>query len=221
MAKQDWTLSDLLAHRDGQPLDVERAQALRTDGDARRTLEEIDALQKALTSLPDVAVDDEVWLRPETASRPSGRMAALLRFPMATAASIFVASTLFIVYLLSAPDGVGQREFAALPPANPTENRLLDLMNRSRDLELRLRGGLTPALGNVSTGRPAAPKRSTRSLEERQLLYRLADVDAEIARLYDGDTVDAQARERLWRQRVGLLENLVFVRGGTAVNGLL
>jgi len=46
-------------------------------------------------------------------------------------------------------------------------------------------------------------------------LYRLADVDAQIAQLYERDQNSSTAeRIALWRMRVSLLQNLVVLRDG-------
>jgi hypothetical protein len=49
------------------------------------------------------------------------------------------------------------------------------------------------------------------------LLYRIADVDAELIALYEAPQMDVEHRERLWSQRVELLESLTDVQRGQAV----
>ena len=61
MDKHNWTVSGLLARRDGEPLDVARARAIADDATAQRDLHRLVALQSELNALPDVAVDDAVW----------------------------------------------------------------------------------------------------------------------------------------------------------------
>jgi hypothetical protein len=225
MEKQNWTVSEVLAHRDGELRDAQREQMMATDPQARQMLHQIARVRHNLKDLPDVAVDDEVWLasstRPQRArlidSRDGAipaRAASFLRYPVATAASVCIATTLLVVFLLGARDGF-EGQISPQPihadQTDPAQLRLASLMSRSRDLEL----GLSVGFGSVPAGE-LNPGHAAQSRAARQLLYRLADVDAEIARLYDDRVIDGESRERLWRQRVRLLENLMLVSASTS-----
>ena len=219
MKDRAWTISDLLAHRDGEPVDADRADAIARDAEADAALARLTALRDGLRNLAEVEVDDGVWLGARREVPPPPARSWTLRYPVATAASVFLASTLFIVMLL-ADFGAGGSTGSALPTAqgpviqsDTRDLRLAGLMNRSRNLELRLRGGVYPALSAASWAEEPGDTTFSPSREEAQLLYRIADVDAQIARLYESRVVDHFAREQLWQRRVNLLENLVLLHG--------
>jgi hypothetical protein len=90
-------------------------------------------------------------------------------------------------------------------PAGPqVQDQVAQLMLRSRDLESELyTRASAPALGSTSS--------------EQALLYGIADVDAQLNALYESGSPDRTERERLWRQRVMLLESLADVQRGQAV----
>ncbi len=208
MQKRPWEISDLLAVADGEPRD---AQAQVESPEAQAALGEIEALRAQLRELPDVPVDEELWL----SRMPPARRSAWLRYPLATAATVFLASALGIFMMAGGltPSDTGP-SFAGAGHVEPGGVRLASLMNQSRDLETRLTApaasqGMRYAAETDAATRPAAV-----TATERRLLYRLADVDAQIARLYEADAVDLNARVELWRQRVNLLESIVAARAG-------
>lgn len=212
MQKRPWEISDLLALADGQP------HTAGIPGDDPAVAAELDRLRQVrseLRSLPDVPLDDEVW---QQLLPPARRPSPWLRFPLATAASVFFASVIgmYLLFGNTAPGSNGfdqTGEYAAVS-ADSNGLQLASLMRQSRDLEQRLHGAnpLSPAsdLSGARQTAPAAP-----SAAEQMLLFRLADVDSQIARLYEAEQMDTARREALWTQRVDLLQSLVAVRGGS------
>lgn len=208
------TLSDLLALRDGEPVDPAAAQAAARDPEAQATLSELERLRTELRALPPVTPDEAVWaaIQERTAAgagggASTGPVAAgaaaalpgwLQRFPLATAATVFLAAALTIMLWdpTAAPGGDA--------PGPQVSDPVAQLMLRSRRLESELMTrAAAPALGNTSS--------------EEALLYGIADVDAQLNALYAADEVDPAERERLWQQRVMLLESLADVQRGQAV----
>lgn len=207
------TLSDLLALRDGEPVDPAVAQAAARDPQAQATLYELERLRGELRVLPPVTPDDAVWagiqertvaagggLPGAAAGQPAAgpRPGWLQRFPLATAATVFLAAALTIMLWdpAAAPGGDA--------PGPQVSDPVAQLMLRSRRLESELlTRAAAPALGDTSS--------------EEALLYGIADVDAQLNALYAADDVDPAQRERLWRQRVMLLESLADVQRGQAV----
>jgi hypothetical protein len=209
------TLSDLLALRDGEPVDPAAAQAAARDPEAQATLSELERLRSELRTLPPVTPDDAVWAAiQERTAAGAGRGAStgpiadaaagaalpgwLQRFPLATAATVFLAAALTIMLWdpTAAPGGDA--------PGPQVSDPVAQLMLRSRRLESELMTrAAAPALGNTSS--------------EQALLYGIADVDAQLNALYAAADVDPAERERLWRQRVMLLESLADVQRGQAV----
>lgn len=219
MDKTPLPISDLLALRDGE---LHEAKASAVDPQVRAQLTRLHELRGELQALPDVPISDAAWQKiataPEHGRRGGGPPGHWLRYPLATAASVFFASLLgiYLVFGGQVPveSGVAPASVVNTAPQLQAGGlQLAGLMNRSRELELRLRGvqPLAPASDVVvaSTEAVAAP-----SSVERQLMGRLTDVDAQIARMFESGIQDPQLRERLWGQRVILLESLVAVRGG-------
>jgi len=193
------TLSDLLALRDGELGDAELAERLRVDDAARAELSRLRSMKAQLTSLPPVTPPPEAWqaIQERTAQRRPGGW--LQRFPLATAASVFLAAALTTILLWN-------------PRTEPLEtgngpqvvDPVAQLMVRSQRLESEL---FTRASAGALTATSG----------EQALLYGIADVDAQLNALYEADDADAAERERLWRQRVMLLESLADVQRGQAV----
>ncbi len=222
MDKTTLEISDLLALRDGEPRD---ANLSADDPRVAAQLLRVKELRSELQALPNVPISDATWQRlhalPQSGGAGAGGRGLWLRFPLATAASVFFASLLGIYLVFSGqPSGGvvgGQPQIAgATVHVEQSGLQLASLMNRSRDLEMRLQGG--QALSRVS-GTSVTPARSAPpapSRVERRLMGRLADVDAQLALMFESETEDPRQRERLWAQRVSLLESLVAVRGGEA-----
>ena len=224
MQKRPWEISDLLALRDGE---VRDASVEVNDPAAVAQLEKIRQLQVRLNTLPDVPLDESIWNSPSV--RPNvvpakGSRSAWLRFPLATAASVFFAS--FVgMYLIFGGAAVDQRlfddqvDFTASAQLDDRGAQLAALMNQSRSLERRLQGSNPLTLSDASSQAKQAQNTMAASTvispTQRRLMYRLADVDAQIARLYDAEVMDTGARQALWAQRVNLLRSLVAVRGGS------
>ncbi|MDH3644461.1 MAG: hypothetical protein OES38_20310, partial [Gammaproteobacteria bacterium] len=129
-------ISDLLAHRDGERLDPEVSAQIDADPHARGELDVLRRVKHELNELPAIDPDPAVWERISQASdrsRPQqSRRSWALRYPLATAASVFLAAALAIVAwnpLREDADG------SALVLA---DGGLQDLMSRSRTLEAQL-----------------------------------------------------------------------------------
>jgi len=208
-------LSDLLALRDGERVDPAAADAAARVPQAQAALSELERLRGELRALPPVTPDAAVWAAIQERTAAGGgrgglpgtdeggaaagaRPGWLQRFPLATAATVFLAAALTIMLWdpTAAPGGDATGPQVRDPVAQ--------LMLRSRRLESELLSrAAAPALNNTSS--------------EEALLYGIADVDAQLNALYAADDVDPAQRERLWRQRVMLLESLADVQRGQAV----
>jgi len=213
MRTRPWKILDLLAMDEGKPF----AADLDPDDPAvLQDLDDIRRLRAQLHALPDIDVDESVWLG---TMRGRARPSAWLRFPMATAASVFFASVMGIYLLFGEPDPAMDEfgttaEFAMASPLDNSGVVLTGLMRASRDLEQRLYGNnpLSHA-SDVQRGNEV-PQPQASDLTQ-MLLFRLADVDGQIASLYDVPEMDVDRRQMLWQKRVDLLESLVAVRGGS------
>lgn len=190
------TLSDLLALRDGELDDAELTAAIYADEQSRDELVKLARIRGELKSLPPVAPDPAVWEAIERRTR--ARPGWLQRFPLATAATVFLATALSV--MLWTPGREPEPSAAGPQPVTRAADPVGQLMLRSRHLESEL---FTRAGG--------------RSASEEALLYGIADVDARLGELYASEAEDPEARERLWRERVRLLESLAEVQRGQAV----
>ena len=217
MDKKPLEISALLAIRDGEPRD---ATVSADDPEIAQQLARMNQLRSELQALPDVPIADEVWQKISVAQRPPGGAGRSpnhwLRYPLATAASVFFASLLGIYLVFSGQQvklDTGQPQMTLTSmQVEQGGMQLASLMNRSRELERRLQG-VTPLTRAADVSLAAqAPTRQT-SVVERQLMGRLADVDEQIALMFELGIQDPAQRERLWAQRVTLLESLVAVRG--------
>lgn len=199
-------ISDLLAHRDGERLDPERARAIDADPASRAELAVLRQLKHELNELPAVAPPPDAWANIQARSgRRQNRLARLAgSFPLATAATVCLATMIGI--LVWDPANLQQSDTQAPVPvadlsASAQGNgdaRFAALMNRSQQLESAL-------LYRGDAG-------VQRSAQEAALLYRIADLDAELSDARDSDRLSQEEREALWRQRVLLLEALAQTR---------
>ena len=211
-------IAELLARRDSEPFDAQALQAL-DETQAEQLVAKLDELQGQLRQMPDVPFDEAVWRAhiPQSGGTRQTHTSGWLRFPLATAASVFLVSAVGMFVLFSGnPEPTQVNDFVVTGTQVDTQGMALaNLMTRSRDLEQRLSGmaaganAVSAQSGQVDSDQAG----SAMSPAERVLLYRLADVDGQIGRLYESDNLDQAARVELWRQRVDLLENLVVMRG--------
>ena len=143
---------------------------------------------------------------------------------VASTESSFVFFASFVgIYLIFGGTEVDERPFAeqvnfsTSAQLDDSGARLAALMNQSRELERRLQGDNPLTLSDASSQASQNTMDGTLVISptQRRLMYRLADVDAQIARLYEAPVMDTSARQVLWAQRVNLLQSLVAVRGGS------
>jgi predicted nucleic acid-binding protein len=204
-------ISDLLAHRDGERLDPAAAAEIEQQSDSRAELTVLRQLKHELNELPAVAPPADAWnnIRARTVQQRPGFAEWTSRFPLATAASVFLAAALAIVvwdpanlYEAANPAPV---QFVDImtpdlsgDPALTTAADFTALVSRSQQLESQLLSGVDSYRGWSPT--------------QRALLYRIADVDSELSRYGAGELTDPASRAQLWQQRVEALESLAQSR---------
>jgi hypothetical protein len=190
-------LSDLLALRDGEPVDLAVARAIEADPALRERLARLRAIKAGLRDLPPVEPDPDLWAQIETRA-PRGERRFRVPFPLATAAGVFLATAIGIIALV--PNGTA-------PGGATSEPQIAGLMQRSRSLEAQV------SLPNPQVGWNSS---------QEALMYRLADLDLQLAALQESREGGAGAagmnREEaeLWAKRVQLLEDLREVQRGQA-----
>jgi hypothetical protein len=200
-------ISDLLAHRDGERLDPQRAVEIEASAEHRSELAVLRQLKHELNELPSVVPPAEAWaqIQARTSKRPSSFARFTQRFPVAMAATIALAAMLGIVVWDPANLQSQRPGGSPLPVADLSAvatgsqaNRYAALVNRSQQLESAL------------LYRPGASV--TWSEDQQALLYRIADLDSELNAAPAGELPSLDSRERLWEQRVLLLESLAQSR---------
>ncbi len=230
-------ISRHLAVRDQDPRDAD----VEHDVDAT-LLTELRTIKARLNELPDIALDATSGVdwrakaqelktttkrtREGIARSPSNGFSGWIArhtAPLAMAASVFFVSAVGIFVTFSTPDNELPSTQLETAVVSDPGFQLASLMTRSRDLERVLESvtgdtGLNQASAMSSMPEPVnEPQRRTIQL----LRYRLVDIDAEIAGLYETPTVDVQRRNALWAQRVEVLESLVLVQGQDRLPGML
>ena len=232
------TLSDLLALRDGEPVTAQLRRSAAQDEHAQARLARLQQIKSALQALPEVAPDEQTWTRiqadiarrqvtderaaqvPKITESFSGSTAPArrrlrLRYPIATAAGVFCAAVLGSILWMPQLGDVGITIDDADPGpaaamvagtarlADPADVAAVDtmsaLIDRSKRLEAVARLPVARAIDGQERSRQA-------------LLYRIADLDAQLNSLIEEEPMDPALKERLWEQRVALLETLVAVQ---------
>lgn len=195
-------VSDLLTLRDGEPLDAARARALAVDPAQQARIRAFGEIRRGLQALPVVepAPASLSCIERSIAAR-AARARARRRFCGAAAGIALALGAALAGYRVASPPaatpgvaGAFESERATFGTAARPGGEISALRALSRDLERSLAAG--------GGGRDPA---------ERALLYRLADLDTELAAVAPAQR-DRDARE-LWRQRVVLLDALAQVRG--------
>ena len=184
-------VSDLLAHRDGELLDSRRSVEIEADPESRRRLKSIRDVKAALNVLPGMHPPPEVWQNIDQRRRVAGRDSRTI---VAVAATVVLAAALSILWWNLADDRPTE-----LPAALPS-----DLVLRSQQLESQ--AFYRPVPDAETAGRMVWGS------SQRAMRYRIADLDSELNSEYAAQRHDSLTRERLWRQRVELLESLVEVQ---------
>jgi len=137
------------------------------------------------------------------------------RFPLALAAGVAMAAAGVVFWFQPGVPGAEQVQPAPGGGSGGVvlqQDPVVELMERSRKLEAQLRRRGTPYGGHE-------PWNSS----QQALVFRIADVDAQLGDVYapgagaTGAAAAGTSRERLWRQRVALLESLLKVPAGQAV----
>jgi len=176
--------------------------------DARlRALEarpEVAELKQALGQLPDIEPDPAVWaniqerVRPETGGGPAQGPATARFAPYAMAAGLLLAVTAGILSVNVLRDSDPEQ---SMPP-----NQVVSLPVESEAIRaLRERSRLLEPITQSYDADPVASA----------FRYRIADVDSQLSSIPEG-RLNQEEAQRLWGQRVALLESLAEVRRARA-----
>lgn len=221
---------DLLALRDGELVDAELQQAIRSDPARALRLRRLEQIREDLESLPGLAPDPALWATIQARAAANsmalaepaaaaGAQRFRLPYPLATAAAVFLAVVGLSLAIVpsewqsssavgpqlvvgpgaGATTGPGARPGTPEPTLLAPVGDLASLMDRSQSLE---------AVARLPVVRSADATASSREA----LLFRIGELDAEINGLIEQESLNPMLKERLWRQRVELLETLLAVQ---------
>ena len=160
---------------------------------------EVAELRQALQQLPDIEPDPAVWAKIQDRARPESRGGSVTdRFaPFAMAAGLLLAVTaglLGVNVLRDSDQSLPPNQVVSLPVES---DAIRALRERSRQLE------------PITQSYDADPVASA-------FRYRIADVDSQLSAMPEG-RLNQEEAQRLWGQRVALLESLAEVRRARAV----
>lgn len=164
---------------------------------------EVVALQQTLRALPDIEPDPALWTKIQTRARPEragSRGLGGSRFAMAAGLLLAVTAGIVGVNVLRNGDLT-----QTLPP------------NQVVSLPVELSGGNEAIQALQARSRQLDP--ITHSYRSDPVIsafrYRIADVDSQLSSMPEG-RLNQQEAQRLWGQRVALLESLAEVRRARA-----
>ncbi len=231
-----YSLSDLLAYRDAEPLDEEIWRSIANDPHAQQQLARLGELKTQLKNLPPVVPEPALWTnilqraQPSSAEVPLASNSSNLDQPrQAQQAGIRDIQTARSRARSERPP-VGTSIFRLATAAGVFAVAVMGSMLWFNNPDGGLGGGANQRPLDVTV--QAAPGLEhwldrSRQLEavlasdesqplagdpsQRALLYRIADLDAELSSLQQ-QPMAPELKERLWRQRVGLLETLTEIQ---------
>lgn len=186
-------ISQLIALRDGEPVDAVAASHVSTCPVCRRKLDDFRRLRQALQKLPQRAAPAASWelilARRKLETLPSSRM----RY--ASLVSLLpVAMALLLAFLLPQSPNLPDRSLAVIDGGSVEELRV-----RSRELENLLQRYHAPTVMSLRAAGAVS------ELEDS-----IALIDYQLSGLHA--PADARYLQNLWQRRVELMETLVTVR---------
>lgn len=184
------TTADLLAVRDGDPLDAGIATRIRADALSGEQIDRMRDIQAALRRLPDPPeASAELWAKIEARAAARARQRGdrwRKTWPLGLVASLGLLAGLFLA-------GKSDRQEVL----QAARGNIVVLQQQSRLIETEL----------MRTSRYAGTP------SEQALMFRLADVDAQLASLAPGDSLEQmRQKEMLWQRRIELMQALQAVQ---------
>lgn len=208
MKERQTSVSDLLALRDGEPLDGVRAVDASRDPQQVERLNRLIALKQDLKSLPVLNPDagNLARIRARLEVRRPARWQKVL---LASAALVTLGTLVSFRVLEEEAEFISPAQVAAVreTPSAPagtqaTVPRPATDLEALRRVSFRLEGLARALPAGSPQGDPV----------ESALLYRLADLDGQLVRSAEADPQDIEAERTLWARRVELLGTLTRVR---------
>lgn len=193
------SVTQLLSHRDREPLLVHTATHIDECSECRENVEKLSQVRAQMRALPAFDPPEQTW----SAIRPRVQVSAPARrtSSFATAAIIGAVAVLPLLFLVHKENTRIRARVAANAALTQQDGTTDVLVSRSQQLEQTLR---------TLPQRPSVERAAT-SVAIDALQERIQLLDSQL--LYSTETgMDEQQRQSLWTERVQLLGSLVNVR---------
>jgi hypothetical protein len=198
------SFSELLSLRDAEPAEAHVAQHVHQCPQCARELQQLSNARNRLRELPQFDAPPDTWSRiSRRVARPGERIGRANRMAVAVAAAVGLLTVMMLVIRDDGPQtaAVAERESAQAQVDAPPEAPVAALIAQSQELEQLLHAlPQRPLIERVSTA-------ATLDTIEQRIQW----LDFQLSYAPDGSFDDAQA-QRLWRERVELMDSLVKVR---------
>lgn len=201
-------LFELIAMRDGEPVDAGVMQHLDRCVHCREQLKNLSRTREVLNSLPMLPPPDAVWERIRAARElETVTVSRRLSYRIAAAVAVMAVTTAIVSLSLLRDMSESQPDFTDVSPVTAESSgfprvTLVSLQDESRQLE-----NLLQSLG---------PRRATVSLHTASAIGELEDNITWIDYALANASVTEDERKALWQQRIELLESLLAVRAAQA-----
>lgn len=194
------SLPELLSLRDAEPIDARVAQHVGVCAQCARELEQLSNVRASLQRLPQLDAPRDAWAHLQARVQQSSAGGSRRRW-MSAAAAVATLAIIAGVLVRNEPDPFAfdpqQRAPATVTPEQPVEQ----LVARSQELEELLQAlPDRPLIERVSTA-------ATLDTIEQRIQW----LDYQLSYAPEG-TLDEAQSERLWRERVELMDSMVKVR---------
>jgi hypothetical protein len=207
------SIDDLLRLRDGEPVDAAIAAHVEQCQRCAAELHKLRAMQSKLQSLPQLEAPSSFAEIQRAMAQPAATPRRLVSPRLVAALALVTLTAIFFVALRdeSAPESV-QRGQPETPQEQPT-----DVVERARVPELMAQSQHLEDLLQRLPGRPQIERVSTAAMIDT-IEERIQWLDFQLSDAADSGLNEEQT-QRLWRERVELMDSLVKVRyaeGGVA-----
>jgi hypothetical protein len=197
------SFSELLSLRDAEPTEAHVARHVDQCPLCARELQQLSNARSRLRELPQFDAPPDVWSRiNRRVAAPGEKSARTHRMYGAVAAAVGLLAVIILVIRDDGPQTAAVVERESPPaPAAPSEPPVAALIAQSQELEQLLHAlPQRPLIERVSTA-------ATLDTIEQRIQW----LDFQLSYAPDGSFDDTQS-QRLWRERVELMDSLVKVR---------
>jgi hypothetical protein len=197
------SFSELLSLRDAEPTEAHVARHVDQCSQCARELKQLSSARSRLRELAQFDAPPDAWSRiSQRVGEPTAKIVRTNRMAGAVGAAVGLLAVIILVIREDGPQTAAVVERESPPaPAAPSEPPVAALIAQSQELEQLLHAlPQRPLIERVSTA-------ATLDTIEQRIQW----LDFQLSYAPDGSFDDTQA-QRLWRERVELMDSLVKVR---------